>query len=102
MDHYRCYKLVKMDTKQKVILDTVEFRHAYLNVPAVSFEDKITNGLQVMVGVLQNTPPPALILQLEAIKTLQHLFGSWKHLAQPALIQERHNKQTTATKTQQS
>ncbi len=30
LDHYRCYKPVKSETKQKVILDTMEFRHAYL------------------------------------------------------------------------
>jgi hypothetical protein len=48
LDHYRCYKLVKLETKQKVISDTAKFRHAYLQIPAVSADDKIINGLQVM------------------------------------------------------
>jgi hypothetical protein len=52
LDHYRCYKLVKSETKQKVISDTVEFRHAYLQIPVVSVYDKIINGLQVMAGAL--------------------------------------------------
>jgi hypothetical protein len=30
LNHYRCYELVKSETKQKVISDTVKFRHAYL------------------------------------------------------------------------
>jgi hypothetical protein len=47
-----CYKLVKLETKQKVISNTVQFSHAYLQIPAVSVEDKILNGLQVMVGML--------------------------------------------------
>jgi hypothetical protein len=28
LDHYKCYELVKSETKQKVISDTVKFRHA--------------------------------------------------------------------------
>ncbi len=58
LDHYRCYKLVKLETKQKVISNMVEFRHAYLQIPAVSADDKIINGLQVMAGALRNAPPP--------------------------------------------
>jgi hypothetical protein len=50
LDHYRCYKLVKLETKQKVISNTVEFRHAYLKIPAVLADDKIINGLKVMAG----------------------------------------------------
>jgi len=41
LNHYKCYELVKSDTKQKVISGTVQFRHAYLQIPAVSAEDKI-------------------------------------------------------------
>jgi hypothetical protein len=43
LDHYRCYKLVKLETKQKFISDTVEFRQAYLQIPALLAEDKIIN-----------------------------------------------------------
>ncbi len=43
LDHYRCYKLVKSETRQKIISDTVEFRHAYLQIPAVLADDKIIN-----------------------------------------------------------
>jgi hypothetical protein len=50
--HYRCYKLVKSETKQKVISDTVEFRQTYLQIPAVMADDKIINGLQKVAGAL--------------------------------------------------
>jgi hypothetical protein len=43
LDHCRCYKLVKSEMKQKVISDTVEFRHVYLQIPAVLVDNKIIN-----------------------------------------------------------
>jgi hypothetical protein len=52
LDHYRCNELVKLETKQKLISNTVEFRHAYLQIPEVLADDKIINGLQVMAGAL--------------------------------------------------
>jgi hypothetical protein len=69
-NQYRCYELVKSETKQKVISNTVQFRHAYLQIPAVSAEDKILNALQVMVGAMQNAPLPTSSSQLVAIKAL--------------------------------
>jgi hypothetical protein len=48
LGHYRCYKLVKLETKQKVISNAVELRHAYLQIPVVSPDDKTINGLQVL------------------------------------------------------
>ncbi len=89
LDHYRCYKLVKFETKQKVISDTVEFRHAYLQIPAVLADDKIISGLQVMDGALQNAPPPTSSNQLNAIEMLHTLFEKWKLLAPPALLIDR-------------
>jgi hypothetical protein len=74
-----------------------EFRHAYLTVPAVTAADRITNGLQVMVGALKDMPPPASTSQLEAIKSLQTLFNLWRRLAPPALVQHLRDKQTTRT-----
>jgi hypothetical protein len=74
---------VKSETKQKVISDTVEFRHAYVKIPAVSAKDKIINRLQVMAGALQNAPPPTSSNQLDAIETLRTLFEKWKPLAPP-------------------
>jgi hypothetical protein len=74
LDHYRCYKLVKSETKQKVISNTVEFRHAYLQISTVLEDDKIINGLQVMAGALQNAPPPTSSNQLDAIEMLRTLF----------------------------
>jgi hypothetical protein len=50
LDHYRCYKLVKLKTKQKVISNTVEFRHAYLQILTVLADEKIINRVQVMTG----------------------------------------------------
>ena len=58
LDHYRCYKLVKSETKQKVISATVEFSHAFLQIPAVFVDDKVINGLQMMASVQQNAPLP--------------------------------------------
>jgi hypothetical protein len=85
LDHYRCYKLVNSDTKQKVILDTVKLRHAYLQILMVLADDKIINGRQVMAGALQNAPPPTSSNQLDAIETILTLFEKWTLLAPPAL-----------------
>ncbi len=88
LDHYRCYKLVKSETKQKVISDMVEFRHAYLQIPVVSADVKIINWLQGMTGALQNAPPPTSSNQLDAIEMLRTLFEKWKLLAPPALLND--------------
>jgi hypothetical protein len=45
LDLYRCFKLVKSDTKRQVISCTVEFRHAYRSIPAPMPDDKIIHGL---------------------------------------------------------
>ncbi len=45
LDSYRCFKLVKSDTKSQVISDTVEFRHAYRAIPTPTPADKIIHGL---------------------------------------------------------
>jgi hypothetical protein len=74
LDHYRCYELVKSETKHKVISNTISFRHSYLQIPGVSADDKIINGLQVMAGALQNTPPPTSCHQLDAIETSHMLL----------------------------
>jgi hypothetical protein len=88
--HYRCYKLVKLETKQKVISNTLEFRHACLLIPVVLADDKIVNGLQVMAGALQIAPPITSSTQLDAIEMLCTLFEKWKLLALPALLNEGH------------
>jgi hypothetical protein len=90
LDHYRCYKLVRFETKQKVISDMVQFRHAYLQIPAVLAYNKIINGLQVMAGALQNASLPTSSNQVDAIEMLQTLFEKWKLLAPPALLNEGH------------
>jgi hypothetical protein len=76
LDHYRCYKLMKLETKQKAISNVVKFRHAYLQITAVLADDKIINGPQVMVGALQNAPPPTSSHQLDAIEMLRTLLES--------------------------
>ncbi len=83
MDSYRCFKLVKSDTKSQVISDTVEFRHAYRTIPAPTVEDKITNSLQVMTSALKDAAPPTSITQFQAIDNLRELFEAWK-LISPA------------------
>jgi hypothetical protein len=70
LDLYRCFKLVKSDTKSQVFSDTVEFCHAYRTIPSPTPEDKITHGLHVMLGTLKNAPPPTSIFQVEAIANL--------------------------------
>ena len=81
---------MKSETKQKVISNTVEFRHAYLHIPAVLVDNKIINRLQVMVGALQTATPPTSSNQLDAIETLRTLFEKWKLLAPPALLIDSH------------
>jgi hypothetical protein len=85
LDSYRCFKLVKSNTKSQVILDTVEFRHLYLSIPVPSSKDKITHGLQVIAGTIRGAPPPTRVSQLKAITSLQEIFESWCALAPPAL-----------------
>ncbi len=46
LDSYRCFKLVKVDTKSQCILDTVEFCHKYLAIPTPSTDNRIIHGLQ--------------------------------------------------------
>ena len=83
LDSYRCFKLVKSDTKSQVISDTVEFRHAYRAIPSPSLEDKIIHGLQAIAGALKDAPLPSTITQLEAITNLRDLFESWRLLSPP-------------------
>jgi hypothetical protein len=52
LDSYRCFKLVKTNTKSKVISDIVKFCHLYLSVPVPNVEDKIINYLQVVAGTI--------------------------------------------------
>ena len=94
MDSYRCFRLVKSDTKSQVISDTVEFRHAFRTIPAPTPEDKIIQGLQTIAGALKDTPHPTTITQLEAIANLRELFEAWRLLTQPPTT--RANKQSQA------
>jgi hypothetical protein len=80
LDSYRCFKLVKSDTKSQVISDMVEFHHAYHVIPTPTPADKIIHGLQVMSGALKDAPPPTTITQVEAIANLRDLFESWRLL----------------------
>jgi hypothetical protein len=85
LDFYRCFKLVKTNTKSQVILDIVKLCHLYLSVPVPSTEDKIIHGLQVVAGVIRGAPPPTSASQLKAITMLQEIFESWCVLAPPSL-----------------
>ncbi len=80
----------KLETKQKVISNTVKFRHAYLQIPTVSADTRIINRLQVMASSLRNSPLPTSSNQLDAIEMLRTLFEKWKLLAPPALLNESH------------
>ncbi len=76
LDSFRCFKVVKMDTKSQVISDTVEFRHAYRTIPAPTAEDRITQGLRGVMDALTDTPPPTTISQLKALSNLRDVFES--------------------------
>ena len=84
LDSYRCFKLVKMDTKSQVISDTVEFRHAYRTIPVPTAEDRIVHGLHAITDALIDTPPPTTISQLDALSNLRDVFESWRLLAPPS------------------
>jgi hypothetical protein len=83
LDSYRCFKLVKSDSKSQVIFDTVESHHAYRTILSPSLEDKIIHGLHVMSGALKDGPPPTSISQMEAISNLRDLFESCHSLVPP-------------------
>jgi hypothetical protein len=85
LNSYRCFKLVKSDTKSQVILDTIKFCHLYLSVPVPSTKEKIIHGLQVIAGTIRGAPPPTSVSQLKAITSLQEIFESWRALAPPSL-----------------
>jgi hypothetical protein len=85
LDSYRCFKLVKADTKSQVISDTIEFCHSRFSVPVPSTEDKIIHSLQVVAGAIWGAPPPTSVSQLEAVTVLQEIFESWHTLAPPSL-----------------
>jgi hypothetical protein len=89
LNSYRCFKLVKTDTKSQVILDTLKFCHSDLSVPVPSAEDKIIHGLQVVVGKIRGTPTPTSVSQLEAITLLQEISESWCALA-PLSLRPTH------------
>ncbi len=86
LDSYHCFKLVKSDTKNQVISDTLTFCHLFLSVPVPSAKDKIIHGLQVVAGVIRGTPPPTSVSQIKAITSLQEIFESWCPLAPPSLL----------------
>jgi hypothetical protein len=61
LNSYHCFRLVKSNTKSQVILDTNEFCHLYLSVPALSAKDKIIYGIQVIAGATRGAPPPTSV-----------------------------------------
>jgi hypothetical protein len=73
-DSYRCFKLVKANTKSQVISDTIKICHLYLSIPVPSTKDKIIHSLQVIAGTIQGAPPPTSVSQLKAFTALQEIF----------------------------
>jgi hypothetical protein len=84
LNSYRCFKLVKMNTKSQVISDTVEFRHAYRTIPVPTTEDRIVHGLHAITDALMDIPPPTTISQLDALSNLRDVFELWRLLAPPS------------------
>jgi hypothetical protein len=89
LNSYRCFKLVKSDTKSQVIFNTVKFCHAYCSISSPTPDNKIIHGLQVMSGALTNAPPPTSIFQVKAITNLRDLFKSWHLIGPPSSGQSR-------------
>eukprot|EP00804_Cyclotella_cryptica_P009691 CCRYP_011213-RA/>CCRYP_011213-RA protein AED:0.40 eAED:0.28 QI:0/0/0/1/0/0/3/0/488 len=48
LHHYRCFQVVDSATNCVVISDTVEFRHSYLNQPAVTYADRLLHAINYL------------------------------------------------------
>ncbi len=82
-------QLVNVDTKSQVISDTVKFQHSYLSVPALSTDNQIVHGLQVVAGAFAGVAPPTSISQVDAIANLRDIFESWRLTAPLAFLPTR-------------
>ena len=64
--------------------DTTEFRHHHITQPAVTPEDRVTNGLQQLVAALQGGASSRSSEQLSAIQLLQDTLTSWSGSDSPS------------------
>eukprot|EP00804_Cyclotella_cryptica_P026938 CCRYP_014755-RA/>CCRYP_014755-RA protein AED:0.22 eAED:0.22 QI:0/0/0/1/1/1/3/0/664 len=77
LHHYRCFQVVDSTTNCVVISDTVEFRHSYLNQPAVTYADRLLHAINYLSSAIADAPSSALDSQLQAITALRNLFANW-------------------------
>eukprot|EP00804_Cyclotella_cryptica_P001782 CCRYP_018594-RA/>CCRYP_018594-RA protein AED:0.21 eAED:0.21 QI:0/-1/0/1/-1/1/1/0/556 len=77
LHHYHCFQVVDSATNCVVISDTVEFRHSYLNQPAVTYNDSLLHAINYLSSAIADAPSSALDLQLQAITALRNLFANW-------------------------
>eukprot|EP00804_Cyclotella_cryptica_P017822 CCRYP_001229-RA/>CCRYP_001229-RA protein AED:0.18 eAED:0.18 QI:0/0/0/0.66/1/1/3/0/737 len=77
LHHYRCFQVVDSATNCVVISDTVEFRHSYLNQPAVTYDDRLLHAINYLSSVIADAPSSALDSQFQAITALRNLFANW-------------------------
>eukprot|EP00804_Cyclotella_cryptica_P009040 CCRYP_003144-RA/>CCRYP_003144-RA protein AED:0.34 eAED:0.37 QI:0/0/0/1/0.5/0.33/3/0/763 len=77
LHHYRCFQVVDSATNCVVISDTVEFRHSYLNQPAVTYDDRLLHAINYLSSAIADAPSSALDSQLQAITALRNLFANW-------------------------
>eukprot|EP00804_Cyclotella_cryptica_P016130 CCRYP_004246-RA/>CCRYP_004246-RA protein AED:0.35 eAED:0.35 QI:0/0/0/0.75/1/1/4/0/1339 len=77
LHHYRCFQVVDSATNCVVISDTVEFRHSYLNQPAVTYADRLLHAINYLSSAIADAPSSALDSQLQAITALRNLFANW-------------------------
>ena len=87
LHHYLCFTVFPAKTRSIIHCDTVEFRHEFVTVPAVTPEDKVVNAISKLEQELAIIPSPSSLNQLNAIEKLQTMFSKHKTLNRlPPLI----------------
>ena len=74
LHHYRCYTLLKRDTRAVVISDTVRFRHPTMAIPTVTPEDRLIHCLRALTQAVQGGSDKDANDQLAAIDNMRALF----------------------------
>jgi hypothetical protein len=56
LEHYCCHRVIDAKTKSLCISDTVDFRHHYLTIPAVTPANTIVHSLDTIANAITNAP----------------------------------------------
>jgi hypothetical protein len=81
LSHYRCYTLLKRDTRAVVVSDTVRFRHPTMAVPTVTPEDRLFHCLHALTNAVRHSSNKGADDQLKAIEDLRAIC---RQLAPPS------------------